>query len=286
MAEDSPQARREFDEHRRHADRTRRGRPAFRGPHRHPVADAAQPLRRRIVDVALRHLRRAGGAADRRPRDHGVDAGLGVRAAAPPPEIVTALVAEADGDDNELRQATILEVQRARTVIDFAGRHVAAPSFELGEWRIPQGYSIMVSIRQLHANAERSQTPSDSTRTATSATGRRHSRGCHSAAEPGVASARRSRTPRWTWCCERCCGISPSIRSTDPGEKVHSRGVAYTPKQRRPRRAAAAAEVRLVFGPPAAASSPAGRSGRCIRWGSAAGSPDVRARPPRSRRPG
>ena len=40
-------------------------------------------------------------------------------------------------DDNELRQALILEVQRSRTVIDFAGRHVYAPVYELGEWAIP-----------------------------------------------------------------------------------------------------------------------------------------------------
>ena len=46
-----------------------------------------------------------------------------------------------------------MEVQRARTVIDFAGRHVAAPTFELGEWRIPRGYTILVSISQLHETA-------------------------------------------------------------------------------------------------------------------------------------
>src|ERR1700757_2579204 len=62
------------------------------------------------------------------------------------PDIVAGLAKEAEGDDNELRQATIMEVQRTRTVIDFAGRHVAVPVFELGEWRIPQGYSIVVSI--------------------------------------------------------------------------------------------------------------------------------------------
>jgi cytochrome P450 family 138 len=48
------------------------------------------------------------------------------------PDVLAALVAEADGDDNELRQATILEVQRNKTVIDGAGRQVHAPVFELG----------------------------------------------------------------------------------------------------------------------------------------------------------
>ena len=34
--------------------------------------------------------------------------------------------------------------------IDFAGRQVHAPTFELGKWVIPQRYSILVSILQLH----------------------------------------------------------------------------------------------------------------------------------------
>lgn len=64
------------------------------------------------------------------------------------------MVTEAEGDDNELRQATILEVQRNRTVIDLAGRHVYAPAYELGEWVIPRGSSILVSIVQLHTNPD------------------------------------------------------------------------------------------------------------------------------------
>jgi cytochrome P450 family 138 len=70
------------------------------------------------------------------------------------PDVLAALVAEADTEDSELRQATILEVQRSRTIIDAVGRHVYAPAFELGEWCIPQGYSIIVSISRMHANAE------------------------------------------------------------------------------------------------------------------------------------
>ena len=69
------------------------------------------------------------------------------------PEVLEQLVSEAGTDGNEYRQATILEVQRARTVIDFAGRHVYAPSFELGEWTVPQGYSIIVAIDHIHARA-------------------------------------------------------------------------------------------------------------------------------------
>jgi cytochrome P450 family 138 len=147
------------------------------------------------------------------------------------PEIAAALTSEADGDDNELRQATILEVQRARTVIDFAGRHVAAPSFELGEYRIPHGYSIMVSIRQLHENRE-------------------------AFPEPDRFDPYRfvgNRPPTFAWVpfgggTRRCVGAAFAntemdvvlrtvlrhftLDSTaDPGEKVHSRGVAFTPKK-------------------------------------------------------
>ncbi|WP_372489370.1 hypothetical protein [Candidatus Mycolicibacterium alkanivorans] len=47
-------------------------------------------------------------------------------------------------------QATIIEVQRNRTVSDFVGRHVQVSSYDLGEWIVLQGYSIMVSSSQLH----------------------------------------------------------------------------------------------------------------------------------------
>ncbi|HEY1442619.1 MAG TPA: cytochrome P450, partial [Mycobacterium sp.] len=66
------------------------------------------------------------------------------------PDLLAALIEEADNGGNELRQATILEVQRARTVIDFAARRVYPPVFQLGEWTIPRGYSMMVSIAQIH----------------------------------------------------------------------------------------------------------------------------------------
>jgi cytochrome P450 len=70
------------------------------------------------------------------------------------PGIVAALMKEADEGGSELRQATILELQRSRTVIDFTGRHVVAPMFDLGEWRIPQGYNVVISVADLHADPE------------------------------------------------------------------------------------------------------------------------------------
>jgi cytochrome P450 len=68
------------------------------------------------------------------------------------PELLAALVEEADRDGQELRQASILEVQRSRTVIDFAARSVYPPVYQLGEWVIPRGYSMIVSIARIHDN--------------------------------------------------------------------------------------------------------------------------------------
>ena len=64
------------------------------------------------------------------------------------------MAAEADTDDNELRQAVILEVQRVRTIIDFVGRHVFGEMVEVGQWRIPRGHTILISILNMHADAE------------------------------------------------------------------------------------------------------------------------------------
>jgi len=129
-----------------------------------------------------------------------------------------------------LRQATILEVQRTRTVIDATGRHVYAPVFELGEWVIPRGYSIIVSISRLHADPEIFP-------------------------EPERFNPQRfigSKPPSFSWIpfgggARRCVGavfanmemdvvLRTVLRhftietTTAPGEKWHSRGVAYTPK--------------------------------------------------------
>jgi len=70
------------------------------------------------------------------------------------PAVLERLVAEAAGDDNTYRLATIYEVQRNRTVIDFAGRQVSVPMYELGEWIIPQGFSILISLQQLHSDSD------------------------------------------------------------------------------------------------------------------------------------
>ena len=68
--------------------------------------------------------------------------------------MLAGLVEEADSGGRELRQATILEVQRARTVIDLAGRHVYPEVFQLGEWVIPRGDSVIVGIGQIHVDPD------------------------------------------------------------------------------------------------------------------------------------
>jgi cytochrome P450 len=75
------------------------------------------------------------------------------------PAVLERLVAEAAGDDNTYRLATIYEVQRNRTVIDFAGRQVLVPMYELGEWIIPQDFSILISLQQLHSDPDVYQDP-------------------------------------------------------------------------------------------------------------------------------
>jgi cytochrome P450 family 138 len=147
------------------------------------------------------------------------------------PRVLADLVAEADADGAELRQATILEVQRSRTVIDFAGRHVLAPSIELGQWRIPKGYSVVVSIGQLHANTDEFPNPDRF--------------------DPQRFVGNRPNTFAWIpfgGGTRRCVGAAFANMEMDvvlrtvlrhftiettskPDEKWHSRGVAFTPKK-------------------------------------------------------
>ncbi|TPG29733.1 cytochrome P450 [Mycolicibacterium hodleri] len=146
------------------------------------------------------------------------------------PAVLQQLVDEAQTDGNEYRQATLLETQRVRTVIDRAGRHVYSPTFELGEWVIPRGYSMLVDIGHLHGLAEEFEAPErfDPQRFM----GKRPStfafipfgggtRRCVGAAFANVEMDIVLRTVLRHFTIES---------TTAPDEKVHSRGVAYTPK--------------------------------------------------------
>jgi cytochrome P450 len=65
------------------------------------------------------------------------------------PEILRRLEDEARGEENALRIATAEEVLRVRPVINATGRVVMKP-FELGEWLIPPGASVVTGIAPLH----------------------------------------------------------------------------------------------------------------------------------------
>ncbi|ODQ96054.1 cytochrome P450 [Mycolicibacterium holsaticum] len=146
------------------------------------------------------------------------------------PEVLDKLVEEAQTDDNDYRQATILEVQRNRTIIDFAGRHVYSPTFELGEWVIPQGHTVLTSILLMHDRADEFPAPQRF--------------------DPQRFLGNRPSTFAWIpfgGGTRRCVGavfanvemdvvLRTVLRhfaietTTAPGEKWHSRGVAFTPK--------------------------------------------------------
>jgi cytochrome P450 len=146
------------------------------------------------------------------------------------PDLLAALVEETDNGGNELRQATILEVQRARTVIDFAGRQVYPLVFQLGEWTIPRGYSMIVSIAHIHDDPNVFPDP------------KRFDPQRYIGTKPSS----------FAWIpfgggARRCVGAAFANMEMDvvlrtvlrhftiettsaPGERWHCRGVAYTPK--------------------------------------------------------
>jgi len=145
-------------------------------------------------------------------------------------DLLAELTGEVDAGGRALRQATLYELQRHRTVIDFAGRRVLAPSFTLGPWELAQDSLIVVSIAQIHANTEQF---SDASRF-----------------DPHRFLDSRPSTFAWIpfgGGTRRCPGATFAnaemdvvlrtvlrhftIEPTDaPAEKWHSRGVAFTPK--------------------------------------------------------
>jgi cytochrome P450 family 138 len=66
------------------------------------------------------------------------------------PGILRELVEEVDAGGSRLREATILEVQRSRPVIDMVGRQVRAESVQLGRWTVPKGYAVLAGIALIH----------------------------------------------------------------------------------------------------------------------------------------
>ena len=66
------------------------------------------------------------------------------------PAVLRRLADEADAGGSDLREATVLEVQRVRPVIDKTARQVRAPSLRLGRWTLPEGQVVLVSIYLTH----------------------------------------------------------------------------------------------------------------------------------------
>lgn len=69
------------------------------------------------------------------------------------PALLSRLTDEVDAGESELRQATIWEVLRTRPVLDGALRR-AKERIELGDWVIPEGYTVMASIQLAHSAEE------------------------------------------------------------------------------------------------------------------------------------
>ncbi|WP_420108433.1 cytochrome P450 [Mycolicibacter arupensis] len=147
------------------------------------------------------------------------------------PELLDELTAEADAGGATLRRATIREVQRVRTVIDFSGRHVYAPSIQVGEWVIPRGHSVIVAINQIHQNSAAFNDPDEFDP-------KRYLDGSPSAFEWMPYGGGTRRCPGSTFANLEMDVVLRTVLqnltiepTTAPGEKFHSRGIAFTPKK-------------------------------------------------------
>lgn len=146
------------------------------------------------------------------------------------PDLLTALAVEADSGESALRRATIMEVQRTRTVVDFAGRHVYAPTIQIGEWVIPRGSSVMVFISQIHVNPSVFEAPESfephrfTTSSPAAYTWLPYGGGTRRC--PGATFANVSMDAILRTILQRFV-IEPTANAN---EDWHARGVAYTPK--------------------------------------------------------
>lgn len=65
------------------------------------------------------------------------------------PRVLADLVAEADADGTELRDAALTEVQRCRPVVDTTARRTKE-ELRIGRWTIPAGWTVVAGISLLH----------------------------------------------------------------------------------------------------------------------------------------
>ncbi|AOS63735.1 cytochrome P450 [Actinoalloteichus hymeniacidonis] len=68
------------------------------------------------------------------------------------PELVRRLVTEDEEGGSELREATLIEVQRIRPVVEMTARQVRAESLRIGRWTLPRGTVATACISLLHEN--------------------------------------------------------------------------------------------------------------------------------------
>ena len=66
------------------------------------------------------------------------------------PEVLERLVEEVDAGGTAYREATLVELQRTRPVVDLTAREVRAPAMQLGRWTLPRGTVVLVSILLMH----------------------------------------------------------------------------------------------------------------------------------------
>jgi cytochrome P450 len=66
------------------------------------------------------------------------------------PGVLQRLVAEGDAGGDELRAATLIEVQRVRPVIEMTSRQVRAEHLRIGRWTMPRGTVVTACISLLH----------------------------------------------------------------------------------------------------------------------------------------
>lgn len=145
------------------------------------------------------------------------------------PDVLAELVREVDEGGADFRRATIMEVLRVRPVIDLPGRRVRGTHLDLGQWRIPHGYNVFVSLADLHENPDLFAHPE----------------------RFDPARFRDSPAPGWLAFgngARRCLGSELALHEIDtilrivlrnfrlhtdrtPDEKPYFRGVAYAPRQ-------------------------------------------------------
>jgi len=68
------------------------------------------------------------------------------------PDVLQRLVAEGDEGRGELREATLIEVQRVRPVIEMTSRQVRAEHLRIGRWTMPRGTVVTACIALVHGD--------------------------------------------------------------------------------------------------------------------------------------